>query len=439
MLRLCLPLCLALPIAASAQQDRQWTLTVDPQTRSAAVGFGTPQSDDVVIGLSCAYGGGDVMFVDGLFSVITGPFQNRDPVPVRWETEIGSAVESGDVLVSEEGFGGVEMRFELGAILMSQLASAPDLSIGLREPFGIPPTLVDLRPNQGVVQDFIDTCAGFLTDAPQGETPALVADVGPGISGHDWQRITDIAEGDPFATVLNVVYGVPETDDVLAFGRCVIGAQGPLVTLQMSADIQGLSDDQNATLRVTSGTGQVVEIPGVVVGSQAEFGVSGIEMVLEVSDPAWLALATDPLVQVQRVGSDVGLTLTGNGPNILAPFLADCANIGDLTPESGSRPITPDNPEPGFLSCENQLRAASRDTGEVVTLTFTNATDGFRALLWFDADGTPIDLGALNPGESGAFTTDTGHVWMATDGPGNCREMIRPQSGQSAYRLTIPG
>jgi len=42
----------------------------------------------------------------------------------------------------------------------------------------------------------------------------------------------------------------------------------------------------------------------------------------------------------------------------------------------------------------------------------------------------------MNAGEQISFDTDLGHVWMATDGPGNCRELIQPVAGEASYVLT---
>lgn len=278
--------------------------------------------------------------------------------------------------------------------------------------------------------------------AQQGNAPApntataLIPDIGPNISGHVWTRFTEVSD-DVFQTILDVTYGLPETDDVYVLGSCNIGAQGPLVTMQFAADIDGLADNDLAALRFTAGDGRVVEVDGSVIGQFAEFGVSGVEVVLEMSDPAWLVIAGDPTLRIERVGGQAGITITGNGPSTLGPFLADCDQIDLLTPESGGAPSAPIGAQDGYLACDSFGRVGSQDTGQPFVLTFVNETNAFRGLLWIDAAGTPVDQAGLNPGESTSFTTDPGHVWMATDGPGNCQEMIQPVAGQSQYRLLV--
>lgn len=264
----------------------------------------------------------------------------------------------------------------------------------------------------------------------------MTSDFGPNITGHEWWQFTDVSD-DVFETVVEVGYSVPETDDVLIMGECFIGARGPLAAIKIAADIEGLAEDSVATLRVRSGDRSVGEVDGSVVGTAIEFGVSGIELVLGMPDPAWLVIAGDPLVQFERVGGRGGITITGNGPSILGPFLSDCDQIGDLTPESGTRPIAPVEPQQGFLSCDSFGRVASRETGQPSTVTFSNESGLYRGMLWIDPQGQPVELGGMNPGEALTFSTAPGHVWMATDGPGNCREMIQPAQGQTSYRLLI--
>lgn len=197
----------------------------------------------------------------------------------------------------------------------------------------------DLTGNQDYVSRFISDCASVPVAAPLVPTlplpvvNTLVPDVGPDISGHVWTRYTHVSDN-VFETVLSVTYGVPETDDAYILGSCFVGAQGPLVSMEFAADVEGFAENEATTLRITSGNGRDVEVEGSVVGVFAEVGVAGVEIVLEPSDPAWRVIAGDPTFRFERVGGrGGGLTITGNGPDTLRAFLADCAHIGDLTPE----------------------------------------------------------------------------------------------------------
>jgi hypothetical protein len=58
--------------------------------------------------------------------------------------------------------------------------------------------------------------------------------------------------------------------------------------------------------------------------------------------------------------------------------------------------------------------------------------------MWIDGDGMPRPYGSLNPGESYTQGTFAGHIWMITDGPGNCLEVYVPGPGQSVFAITAP-
>lgn len=141
----------------------------------------------------------------------------------------------------------------------------------------------------------------FLPSASVAQQGSLVPDLGPDISGHEWARYTAPSD-DVFETVVAVFYAVPETDDVVISGQCFIGAQGPLVRLQVGADIEGMQEGAPATLQVRADDGRLAEVPGSVVGTDAEVGISGVEVVLQVSDPAWLVMTATPTVQFMRQG-----------------------------------------------------------------------------------------------------------------------------------------
>lgn len=343
--------------------------------------------------------------------------------------------------------GGVEIMVQAGGPEMQMLESSDIVTYGVSRYTDFIYDF-DLSTNRAYVAEFNADCAGVaaggaLQRGPINAPPALgtpttnlIPDIGPAISGHVWQRYSDIRQ-DVFETSLTLVYGVPETDDVAVIGECFIGAQGPLVSFQVSADIDGLFETQAATLRVIAGDGRQIDVGGSVIGTQAEFGVSGIDLVLDPSDPALLVIAGDETLRFERVGAPNGFTLTGNGPSTIGPFLADCAEIDRLTPGGTPPPSAPIGAQPGNLACDSFGRVSSFETGQPTAITFTNASNGYRGLVWIDPNGTPIDQGGMNQGDSLSFTSDPGHFWMITDGPGNCMEMVQPVAGQTQYNLTV--
>lgn len=437
---------LALPTTTVAQQGQTWDLSNEyvngAGRRIINATFGTPSPGNYAMYLACDADAADSAYVDLTIISYVAPWQATDIVPVQWTTQAGSWQHFGEVRVGNTT-AGVTMHVQIDAPLIGELANAAQITYGLAEPVGHGVTTVQLSPNQHLARQFVRECRevhaqehGAGGSPPRVTEAALVPDIGPNITGHVWSRFTQVSDN-VFDTILQFSYGVPETDDVFITGQCSIGAQGPLVAMQVAADIDGFSDGDVVDLRVIAGDGRSVDVPGSVVGSFAEFGVSGVEVVLEMSDPAWLVIAGDPTVRFERAGSPNGFTLTGNGPSTLGPFLADCDEIDLLTPEGGERPSAPIGAQDGYLACDNFGRVGSRETGQPTAMTFVNESGAYRGLLWIDPNGSPIDQGGMNPGESLVFTTDPGHVWMATDGPGNCREMIQPITGQSQYNLTV--
>ncbi|MEX3014961.1 hypothetical protein [Gymnodinialimonas hymeniacidonis] len=342
-----------------------------------------------------------------------------------------------------EPTGGLEVLVDHDGPEMAMLSSAPILTYGIVgfTDFQLP---FDLSANQSYVSDFAQDC-GDLTETlnaypPAPETPVaqvLTPELGPDISGHAWTRLTLVDEFDPANTIVSMSYAVPESDDVLIAGECVLGQGDPFVLLQIAADVAGLQNGDPVDLRVQIPDGRSAVLQSNVIGIGVEFGIGGVEYIADISDPAWLVIAGDRTVRFDRPETGAGVTIDGNGPNTIGPFLADCAEAMQLTPESGGRPSTPIDPQPGFLACDNFGRVASRDTGTAQVVNFINSTDAFRALTWIDPAGTVVDITALNPGQASAFTTDPGHVWMATDGPGNCMEMMQVPAGTTDYRMTV--
>ncbi len=71
-----------------------------------------------------------------------------------------------------------------------------------------------------------------------------------------------------------------------------------------------------------------------------------------------------------------------------------------------------------------------------VTITFRNRTKGFRAVMWIDFNGQPVNYANLEPGQKFTVSTFVTHPWMFTDGPGNCAEVYMPQAGVKTFNIT---
>lgn len=93
------------------------------------------------------------------------------------------------------------------------------------------------------------------------------------------------------------------------------------------------------------------------------------------------------------------------------------------------------------VSCDSLGSITSPASDVSMTLHFENLSGEYRVLNWIGLDGQPKDQGALNPGERTTMQTFQGHIWMLTDGPGNCIEMhvATPSVGQFNITEKSPG
>ncbi len=344
-----------------------------------------------------------------------------------------------------EPTGGLEVVVDHDGPEMAMLSSTPILTYGIVG-FTDFQYAFDLSGNQSYVADFAQDC-GDLTEVlntppPAPEAPvaqSLTPELGADISGHVWTRFTQLDPDDPFGIFVSMSYAVPDSDDVVILGECAVDAADPFVYLQVTADVSGLQNGDPAQLRVSIPDGRSTILDGNVIGVGAEFGVAGIEVTAEVSDPAWLVIAGDRTVRFDRPETGIGLTITGNGPNTIGPFLADCAEVGQLDAARPAAPSAPIDPQPGYLACDNFGRVSSRDTGAAQVVNFINSSDGIRILNWVEPSGAVTGVTALNPGQAAAYTTDPGHIWMTMDEGGTCMEMMQIPAGVTDYRMTVLG
>ena len=87
-------------------------------------------------------------------------------------------------------------------------------------------------------------------------------------------------------------------------------------------------------------------------------------------------------------------------------------------------------------SCKQLFKLKSIDSKSPTTITFVNASNAQRGLLWLGYDGQPKDYGNIAPGQSRTQKTFLGHPWMITNGPGDCIEIVMPTRSGSVVRLT---
>ncbi|WP_420397812.1 hypothetical protein [Nioella sp.] len=254
--------------------------------------------------------------------------------------------------------------------------------------------------------------------------------------GYLWQDYIDLAQN-PFESHVSLVYGVPETDDLQFFASCQIGAGGTYASVQIVADTAGLPNGAPVSLSFTDGAGAGTILDGTIIGVNAEFGVTGVELALELDDALFnLMRARDFLSYAIPGGQGFEMRTAGvAGP--LDSFLTACAD-----PVAGTAPVTGGElppPAGDAHGCEMLGQVLSLNGNQPQQITLTNMTDGYRGVVWIDYQGNFVDMGGLNAGESMTIDSYVTHPFMITDGPGNCLEVMVTTGGQPSYAISAPG
>lgn len=254
--------------------------------------------------------------------------------------------------------------------------------------------------------------------------------------GLTWMQFADLSS-DPFQSNIALIYGVPETDDVRFVASCQIGAGGPYAVVQISADTAGLPNGSPVSLSFTDGAGAGTTLDGTIIGVNAEFGVTGVEMALSLDDGLFnLMRVRDFLSYAIPAGQGFEIQTAGvAGP--LNQFLANCADpVASAAPVTGGAQPMPTQDAHG---CEMLGQVQSQNGNQPQQITLTNMTDGYRGVVWIDYNGNFVDMGGLNAGEAMTIDSYATHPFMITDGPGNCLEVMVTNAGQPGFEITAPG
>lgn len=152
--------------------------------------------------------------------------------------------------------------------------------------------------------------------------------------GMAWTYARSVA-ANPLDTILNLAFGVPETDDMRAFITCSIGANWIYGDVNLGAPVDGLPDDAQVSVSLHA-NGYDSAIDGRV--QRMEEGIWGVNFAVGLDDPFWLAL---------MAGGDLRYSVNGRGAVVLPlagasepahAFLGDCLSIGALTPDAPQAP-----------------------------------------------------------------------------------------------------
>lgn len=89
------------------------------------------------------------------------------------------------------------------------------------------------------------------------------------------------------------------------------------------------------------------------------------------------------------------------------------------------------------LNCSQFGTLGSNAPGAGQSLTFTNASESRRTIMWMDQAGYATYMTDLSVGESAEYAVAPGDIFSMVDGPGNCVEMFRVTTGQTKFKISV--
>ncbi len=249
----------------------------------------------------------------------------------------------------------------------------------------------------------------------------------------EWESWQDDASRKTGAAVQLMLH-MPETDNIRFQASCRPGG----ISAVLGYDTGRRAENSPVSLSL-SAPGYHAGMNGAVHGTGREVGLSGVRISPGLKDPFWAQLEEQSVLEY-RIGAEppVRLALTGSGEAV-RKFVRDCQAM--LAAARPARPAAaPPRPAAGGggLACEASEHLKSRESKIPVTVNFVNLSDGFRGLTWVDFKGQRVDFASIDRGKSYRVKTYVSHIWMLTDGPGNCIEMFTPQPGQTRFEVRRP-
>lgn len=115
---------------------------------------------------------------------------------------------------------------------------------------------------------------------------------------------------------------IPETDAEAINASCFVGSGANTSLLKVSGNVYGLQEQQPAYVTFYNQSNEH-KILGKMIGTQAEYGISGIEIAIDNEDPLWVSLSSWHPIGYRVLDEDVQVTSPGAAQSI-EKFLNDC-------------------------------------------------------------------------------------------------------------------
>ncbi len=141
---------------------------------------------------------------------------------------------------------------------------------------------------------------------------------------YEWQFSESNDPGDPNASSAQLIYGIPETDDIQVTGVCEGGdRERAIPTLTFGADVGSMSGGVATELRFSAESVEYT-VKGRVQLGEYEEGLDGVVVPLEPSDPFWTLMADKAELSYAVPGSAAAKVSLKRGRENISKFLAAC-------------------------------------------------------------------------------------------------------------------
>lgn len=291
-----------------------------------------------------------------------------------------------------------------------------------------------------------------LSEDPSGDSVSV-----DGQRGFVWSTDSYRDEQNNNRRTVLLTHGKPETDAVSMQAVCMERRGEDFARVLLSADVARLREGQDVRVLLSVDNEYSQTFVGEVFGKNREVGITGVVIRPQGDDAVWEALARGSALKY-RVGRRPTQAISLRGSfKAVRKFTDTCTTIlnattfssadedTDLTrrldDDGGQRVAANDDlrsPRSGGNGaglCRKQGTLRSENSKTPVTITFKNDSPEYRAVMWLDFNGRPINYADLEPGQTYTVKTFETHPWMFTDGPGNCIEIMLPRRGQGRYSI----
>lgn len=137
-----------------------------------------------------------------------------------------------------------------------------------------------------------------------------------------WEYSQFNDETDEGRATSSIALRIPETDATAIHAICAAHSNANSSRFQISGNTTDRQDREEATVTFYN-NGSELTREGRVIGTKAEYGISGVELMIENEDPLWDSLSKWYPIGFRLLGEDVQVTSPGAVENI-EKFLKDC-------------------------------------------------------------------------------------------------------------------